>query len=456
MTWENTRRVKIAKLVNSQEGITLPQMLVSVLLLSALTVVAVPLLLGKTENSENYAAQVSVAKSVSTVNKEVLFNNNAYPSYESMISILENASDGIMTFHPYDGQSSTGPNDVTVERESDYQASFCSKSETGLVYCARQNSLGLLQTPEYVAYARPPDNPFNGQAWASRVPLSNSDTHSLCVGLTEEASRGCLAEPSAPPTDSGAAVSDWGAVPSGETPEPEPDPEPEPEPLDYQGFVNSLGPGAQCPFDESGTSYVNLKCTNINGQFQPTSPTFTLQNQGAILSDPASKAVGFNGDTHYSYGNPGGGSTNNQRSNWTATVWTKLNNGGTNTGIISADDNWAFQSSGASGFTCSMRIGNPWSVRQVTGGPQSVAGTWYFLACTYDNGVLTLYVNGVQVASISGVPIGQSGNGNFRPGYVSSGWTGGGYLNGYLDQFNFFGKTLTSEDVAELYYQAGY
>lgn len=222
------------------------------------------------------------------------------------------------------------------------------------------------------------------------------------------------------------------------------------------GSGGSAGPTSNCPFNENGSAYVNFSCNGgLNGQLQPNAPTFTTQQPGAILSNPTNSAIGFNGNSHYSYGNPGT-SLNNQGSNWTASVWVKPNQSASSQAIVSADDNWALRFNGGSGFTCAMRTGNPWNVSTVSGGPSSVAGTWYHVVCTYQSGALRLYVNGQLAGTTNGVPIGQSGNGNFRPGYVNSGWTSGGYLNGSIDEFTFYKTTLSASEINNLYTQAGY
>ena len=152
---------------------------------------------------------------------------------------------------------------------------------------------------------------------------------------------------------------------------------------------------------------------------------------------------------------PSGGSTNNQAQHWSAEIWVKPQSGATSQAIVSADDNWALRFAGAQGFACATRTGSPWNVVTISGGPVSQAGQWYHVVCSYSAGTIKLYVNAAEVASQPGVAAGQSGNGNFRPGYVSSGWTSGSHLNGTLDEFSFYKSALSAARVSAHYAAAG-
>lgn len=462
---------------NSEFAFTLLELLVVILVLATLIAIALPNFLGQSDKAQDSQAQLTLSNSVKTL--QLINTEQPLPTPESELVTLFQQDEPAYSYHAYNSGAnpSTGATDVSLEREGPNQASMCvrSNSKQATVFCARVNRLGTLVIAS-VDDSNPLDsfgslvtsiNPlFPESATAASEEMVSSSRVSRCSGDTEAEARGCLATSSS----------------TGEENEPDPDPEPETCPegmigtppdclpeecpegewgippnchpvLVYSEEIAADGPSAQCPFDESGTAYVNLSCTNIGGQYQDNSSKFLLQQPGAILSAPSGRSAYFTGETHYSYGNPSSASTNNQGQNWSVEIWARPADSGTSQNIVSADDNWGLATAGGNGFRLYHRAGNPWSVISIQGGAASEAGRWYHLVGTYNSGVLKLYVNGVEVASQPGVPIGQSGNGNFRPGYASGGWVGGGYFKGNLDQFTFYKKTLSPQRI-QTHYQA--
>ncbi len=76
-------------------------------------------------------------------------------------------------------------------------------------------------------------------------------------------------------------------------------------------------------------------------------------------------------------------------------------------------------------------------------------GVWYHVAVTYDNGAWVMYVNGVQEAQASGVPLSQSLGG------LAFGHKGGqpaqtgdpDWFGGLLDDVHLYNRALTADEV---------
>jgi hypothetical protein len=83
-----------------------------------------------------------------------------------------------------------------------------------------------------------------------------------------------------------------------------------------------------------------------------------------------------------------------------------------------------------------------------TGSIVPVINTWYHVVFTYNNGSLTLYVNGVQNGSTISSTIVQNG---FALGYISSPTTYA--FAGYIDDFRIYNRILTAAEITTLYNQ---
>lgn len=78
------------------------------------------------------------------------------------------------------------------------------------------------------------------------------------------------------------------------------------------------------------------------------------------------------------------------------------------------------------------------------------AGTWYHFVLTFNNGVTTCYVNGSACAGNIGdyAPTGvYDSTAAFTMGYTA----GTSYIDGYIDEFGFWSRVLTSSEASELY-----
>jgi len=447
-------------------------MIAVVVVLAILALLGVALFSGESDKARNTVAQLSVVSTLK-VAATVYADGNQLPAQAALVSKM-NSENGGFQFVSYTGSNaSTNVDVITVNRESPSMVSVCSLSGTGNVYCANESFVSGLSAarlaPEPAPTAAAPDSDpgffaaaFQASAYAdaTAVKFINNINRSACVGVVETDTRSCLSTAVLAARSVGRSLPNWEDGPAGPIVPPPAGPPPGPPPPTYASYNTEVGndnPTATCPFDESGSAYVNLVCTGIGGQLQDQSPRFSTQQAGAILTNPANRAVYFNGATHYSYGNPASQSTGNGVSQWSSEIWVKPQTAPQTATVISGDDNWSMDIVGASGFRCVTRVSVGWTTDTVVGGPAAVAGQWYHLVCTYNNGVFKLYVNGVERATKSAVGGGQSGTGNIRPGAAGGWWNGTAWLNGTVDQFSFYrNTTLSPARVTAHYGSAGY
>lgn len=240
----------------------------------------------------------------------------------------------------------------------------------------------------------------------------------------------------------------------------------------YISVRNSLGTDATCPLDEVGGDYLNMVCTGgVGGQLKdrvkPTSGSgswdyqlqqpgalFTTDVSGTVSNDPTNASVYFNGqNNHGSYINNNGrmlmaGSGGSNR-DWSTEIWVKPEQAGASEGIVGDESMFAFAMTG-SGFQGGVRqTGGSWAFRTVSANMAVNSNKWYHLVMTWSNGSLKLYVNGILKDTVSGI-----GNLNTGGNNIQLGWAQG-YANtrwkGWLDEFSFYGKALTADNVKALY-----
>ena len=76
---------------------------------------------------------------------------------------------------------------------------------------------------------------------------------------------------------------------------------------------------------------------------------------------------------------------------------------------------------------------------------------WYHILVTHDNtgGTRTIYLNGTSVDSDSSVTVYEgTRTGDFQLGNTQDSTD---FMNGYMDEFNFWGRVLTASEIAGLY-----
>jgi hypothetical protein len=74
---------------------------------------------------------------------------------------------------------------------------------------------------------------------------------------------------------------------------------------------------------------------------------------------------------------------------------------------------------------------------------------WDHLICTYNSGIIRLYLNGVLISTFQNVSITINNNGTFSFGASLSGISQ--YFNGKLDDIGFWNRALTQQEVTDLY-----
>lgn len=79
--------------------------------------------------------------------------------------------------------------------------------------------------------------------------------------------------------------------------------------------------------------------------------------------------------------------------------------------------------------------------------PTFTNGVWYYIVVTFNAGTLTMYVDGTSVGSSSGHSTPYNGTAEFTIGRAN----GGDYTDGIIDEVGIWSRTLTSDEVTELY-----
>ncbi len=188
------------------------------------------------------------------------------------------------------------------------------------------------------------------------------------------------------------------------------------------------------------------------------------RNQGVafVTDDERGEVALFSGNSWInvqSGNNPGDGLP---QQDMTVSTWVKMNttlswggligcfqdNGGTEYG-------WLLGTKGQQ-FSIALNSINTSTLTYLTDPDQYTPGAWYYVTATYDGENLRLYVNGAEKASTT------SQSGPIR--YPDTGWVAiGSYkdnnedfrMNGNLDETIIWGRSLTADEVMELYKNKG-
>lgn len=200
----NDYLIKLKHRIKKEEGFTMLELLVVILIIGNLVAIALPSFLGQKDKSYDKEAEIAVnaaAKSILALNQEAIL-----PSQAQLESSLE-AAQPAYNFKDYGSNEfpnpSTGPTDLSLERERNSQASICARSRSGTYFCARVNgALGLTVTdsdPSIIDHfgnlvaSVNPINPASASA-AAPVRYQNDLKMSVCKGEEEVSTRGCLSD----------------------------------------------------------------------------------------------------------------------------------------------------------------------------------------------------------------------------------------------------------------------
>lgn len=234
---------------------------------------------------------------------------------------------------------------------------------------------------------------------------------------------------------------------------------------DYEQIKSRLGENATCHFDEYGERFVPINCGGATGQIQDGPHQFqfgqegalmTLDQQGKRIAKTGNRAIYFTGVQQWSYANnnnkiltAGAGGANLP---WSAEVWAKPDRISGTQGIIGMNQGFAFNMT-SQGFRAVVQQGNQyWGTRTIEVPYALSTQKWYHLFMTYDQGTLRFYIDGKIAGELKDIKPLHAGRGNLDFAYNT--WTDNyqyvGY-RGYIDEFSFYNKQLTSQEVKSLY-----
>jgi hypothetical protein len=213
---------KINKLKANQNGSGLIEMILYIGIAAILVLTAVITMVAFPGQADNYIAQSSITNSSRVTHTSYTLNSAALPDEDTLINDLS-SNMGQYSYVKYENGTnpSTHSMHVSVARDDPNQVTLCSKSQTNLIYCLRNNYAGLLDPTivssdpqnslmSLMAAVNPLQVLFPAQAQANSN-ISNALV-SRCVGTVEQEVRDCLADPGEGAHSVGDATPGWGTT----------------------------------------------------------------------------------------------------------------------------------------------------------------------------------------------------------------------------------------------------
>lgn len=428
----------------NQPGFSLIELSVVVLVIGLLASVSIPMFNGQKQKAWDTKTKSNLVNSYSTV-KSLWLDDEKYS--DDLVAVADQNEKGLQ-IRPR-GQEAYIKDFVQVDFLDRDTVVLTQRSQSGKDFCVVGHEKGM--------------EPGRILGWEDDAIMNGECAMGSATAAAVEHEPEEITSPSPVPS-----------VPAQQVPTNSGEPQPEnptmPEATNYGDYAaikaNYQG-DATCPFDEpeAGKDVVEavVDCSRgvkgkYNGGFllAQQGATFTVQN-GQRIIDPENKSVYFLGTPHssqatgssFNIANNGGGGKK-----WTSEIWVRpAATASTRKGVISLKNMISIVMT-PDGFEGVVGTGDKKLLLYKTSPTKPAkAGQWYHLALTWDNGLLKFYQNGTLISQ-KNIPasLHTENPGVLQLGYDT--WTGAGYLQGNLDNYSFYNKTLSSEQIKNLY-QAG-
>lgn len=164
---------------HSQNGWTLTETLVVVIILGLLVTIGVPIFQGQRSKAANSVAQTNLENAYRASRA---FNLERWPATELLIDQMR-SGEPVFQYVNSNETDTSGPREISLSVDDPNMLTMCTKSSTRLVYCLRADELGQI-----------PTDPLTASSW-SLVPKAyaqSSEGLARSTGADEQAAREAL------------------------------------------------------------------------------------------------------------------------------------------------------------------------------------------------------------------------------------------------------------------------